>query len=187
MIGYTQSALYSNKASMGNQAGILIGGMMNIPLFDCFEVQPEIAYLTKGGEDISPSLTIPGFTDISAYYSKHYVQMPIIARGRIPVGQSLAFTGLLGLYGAFIVGSDDFLEMRSYNDDGTIKEHRLVNQTFDTDSFDTGVITGIGMDLMIGTRTIQSELRIATGFRNVYRVIGPFGNRTVSITAGYLF
>lgn len=155
-----------NQEDATTRTGIRAGGFATIGLGGNFALQPELVYTGKGAN----------YPDDEAEIKIGYIQLPVLARLRIPTGQGKAAPYLIaGPAFAFKAGCTIVVEGESMDCDDTSTE---------VAGSDFGLILGAGLEVGQGRISVRWD----QGLKNI-NADGPakVKNRSLTIAVGYAF
>lgn len=151
------------------------GAFLTIGIGQILAIQPEVLFTMKGTKASNPT---QNFTTGDLTLSMDYIQIPLLVKGYIPLGNPQIRPVLFaGPAVAFLVncrvGEDVVGGTRSCDNGGpTIKSN------------DTSIIFGGGVDFL---RNFTAQVRFDMGMTDVDEEQGSAKNRSVQLMIGYLF
>ncbi len=136
-----------------------------------FSFQPEILYHPKGGV----------YEDDNFRYELNidYLEIPLLFKVQIPVGETVYPFVYAGPYGAFELGNEETGEFFIFQGTGTA----------DISDFDAGAVLGAGLDFQVSNMYLGLDLRYGIGMVNIYDAEDPddqpdIKNRAFSVMVG---
>lgn len=191
LIGMPQSQA-QESVSLGPKAGIssttlvgegvdeasprvnFVGGLFySINATEMFSIQPELLYHRKGATFENQAFNLK--TDLTI----DYLELPILFKIRVPLGDVLYPSIYAGPYGA--VKLRDKSVTTQLDTDISIQEDPEVH------SFDGGIVIGVGLDLEAGAFYFGGDIRYGIGLSTIDRSVeDPIKayNRSLSILFG---
>jgi opacity protein-like surface antigen len=155
-----------------NTLGFAVGGFATVNAHEIITLQPEIVFITKGTD-----ADVDG--EYGGGFNLRYIEIPVLARIRIPVGERIHPYVTAGPQVSFLVKSE--VEER----DG-----RTTDVVDDTQSIDVGVVLGAGATIKIPSLAgaVLVEARYDWGLRKIYPE-SPLEvqTRTLSFLIGYQY
>jgi hypothetical protein len=149
---------------ISNRIGYQVGGFVSLAWGSTFALQPEVVWVMKGAENDAENFTI----------NLSYLQVPVLARVRFPVGAGSRVTPFLSAGPSF-----------AFKVDCTVEEDSAEEPCEDEASTDFSLVFGGGLE--VGDFTIAG--RYDLGFTNLDTSPDRFDlkNRSWSIVVGYGF
>jgi hypothetical protein len=180
---------YTNEGHTGFVSGICAEYEFN----DYLNAGMDIFYSRKGAE-IQKSSSSSGGDRLDRYFFS-YLQIPLLAKGGINIGDGLRAYGIFGPYFAFLVGGKADVQGLSL----PFKEYELEDffKTRDQDfsTFDIGLTLGAGVALSAGPGRAFIEFRFEPGLQQIcsddntlpvdFLNIGK--NQIINLSGGYLY
>lgn len=161
----------------GSVLGFQLGGFISFKLNDYLELHPEIAFVKKGGKEISPY----GSTIYNYIYRINYIELPILAKLSFPLNKTFSPFIAMGPFGAIRIG--DKLIVERIPASGTPSE---TEYEADFKLFDFGLAMGGGINLKLGEKAnIHLEIRYSFGLFNSNYVFDYYtvtGTKTQNLT-----
>lgn len=153
----------------------------------------DLLYELKGTKYGNERSSLPGYkpTKVTYTYNLNYAAIPILAKIYLPLeskfkphlefGTSLDF--LLNSNMSYTIERDPRLMVPMVVDPNEFDLNSKTN------SFDLGLIAGLGADYTFTSGTISLEARYESGMANLDKGLrtGPVNNRTFSVLLGYSF
>ncbi|MGE5432811.1 MAG: porin family protein [Syntrophomonadaceae bacterium] len=154
-------------------------------------LETDMLYELKGTKHGYEQASLSGYnpTKITYIYNLNYVAIPVLAKIFLPVESPLKPHLALGTSFNFLLNS---------NMHYTLERDPRLNYTMEyipsyydlnskTNSFDFGLIAGLGADYNLASGTISLEARYELGVANLDKGLGtgPVNNKTFSVLLGY--
>lgn len=177
------------KTAYGYSYGIS-GAYKFSPLFS---LEADIFYELKGTKYGNEQPSIPGYkpTKITYTYTLNYIAVPVLAKFYLPLESSILPHLDLGTSFNFLLNSK--MSYSEERDPNIQLPMVFIPSEFDlnskTNSFDFGLIAGLGVDYHLPSGIISLETRYELGIANLDKGLGtgPVNNKTFSVFLGYSF
>jgi hypothetical protein len=172
-----RSDLYETTAQ--RRVRFALGGYAIIGFGQPVFLQTELLYVQKGTE-----IEVSGLAAGTITLSSSYLEIPVLARFEIPVGENVSGSSVLPyLLGGPTVG----VKMSADADiEGPFTEIRPFEELASTTDF--GLALGVGAEYRLGTGTVTLEARYRHGLTNVVSIEGLTArNRDILVTLGFIF
>lgn len=158
-------------------AGLQVGGVVNLKFNETFSVQPELLFTQKGYKFEEDSETVTGKYD--------YLELPLLAKISFgsPEFQGFITAGPTFGYWAsgkdtFEIGGDEFSEDVDFDDNDLIENRS-----------ELGGSIGAGFAAYFGAGSLNFDVRYGAGFSSTYESDDDdkLKNRGISVSVAYLF
>ena len=163
--------------------GPYIGAQLVLPRNDYFSIQLELAWSQKGVRAAGRDLTTGEALDVTLRNA--YVELPILMRLDSPLAIGVEPYGAIPFFVLGpALGISAKCEIAGESATGTVSYD--CDDDFGVKTFDFSAMGGLGLDAMIGTRTVSLAARYTVGLQDMFE--GNSGrNRAVGVVAGVTF
>jgi len=175
-----------------SKAGLGLGAYISININQYFAIQPEILYMQKGGQkDMSFAFDIGGgqlvTADVEMDANLNYLEIPILAKVKVPTGSSITPFFIAGPAFAFNIDAEAEITV-SANLNGYVEESEKVDIKDEIKDTDLGIIFGGGAEFGLGAVNIFFDVRYNIGMLNIDDIgVNDIKNRAISFMAGISF
>lgn len=160
---------------------------------ELISLETDLLYELKGTKYGIEQPSFPGYmpSKYTFTYNLNYAAVPLLAKVYLPFESGFKPHAVLGTSFNFLLNST--MSYMVERDPRVMVPHVVIPSEFDlnskTNSFDLGLIAGIGIDYTFVSGTVSLEARYEYGAANLDKGLGfgPVNNRTFSVLLGYLF
>lgn len=163
--------LYDNDHLVANYTG---GFYLLYPISKTIALEPELNYLRKGRNEITPSAANEG----SANVNLDYIQLPVMFRYTSQVAGKYSLFLHTGPYVSALVNAE-----KKYQD---LESNKSITEKLKKNP-DLGMILGLGMDIPTRLFDLELNLRYDMGLSKIDGIPSDFRTKTMSLTAGIMF
>lgn len=156
-------------------------------------LETDLLYELKGTKYASEQVSIPGYmpTKTTYTYNLNYAAVPLLAKIYLPLKSAFKPHAVLGTSFNFLLNST--MSYTVERDPRIMVTMQVIPSEFDlnskTNTFDLGLIAGLGADYILTSGIISLDARYELGTANLDKGLGmgPVNNRTFSLLLGYSF
>lgn len=168
----------SEPVEFGTRTGVTVGGFIQWQLSSSFALQAQLLYSQRGAS--FEVLDFGGITNTR--FQLAYLDAPLLARYTVETGDIIRPSVYVG-------GMPSFLLSATLDVDGDAEDIDLKDSMT---SMDLAGVFGAGIEIQLPRRAaLQFDVRYSVGIRDIIEDEQDDGdivrNRTITITAGYLF
>ncbi len=175
-----------------SKAGIGLGAFISININQYFAIQPEILYMQKGGQKDMPLLIDVGGgqlvnVDVEMDANLNYLEIPILAKVKVPTGSSITPFFIVGPAVAFNIDAEAEITV-SADINGYFEESAKEDIKDEITDTDLGIIFGGGAEFGLGAVNIFFDVRYNIGMLNIDDIgVNDIKNRAISFMTGISF
>ncbi|MGB0177876.1 MAG: porin family protein, partial [Owenweeksia sp.] len=175
-IGFTSSTLAGNDVPDGTNSvsNFTAGVFFKANAGDIVSFQPEILYAQRGATTTSGNDPDGQTLDVD------YLQIPVLIKAQVPIGETIYPFVYAGPYGAFELSNN----YQAAIFDGSI----VFTDQADVNDFDFGAVVGLGMDFQVNSFFLGFDARYDIGMSRTVKIDGEeqdMKNRAFTLFASF--